>query len=78
MNIQKGSIVYSKAGRDSGSVFMVLDTDGAYVFLADGDLRKIENPKRKNVKHLQPTNTVEAVGGTNAEIRKILAQYKPV
>ncbi|MBU3146445.1 RNA-binding protein [Clostridium sp. CF012] len=29
-----------------------------YVYIADGDLRKIEKPKKKKVRHLDLTNTV--------------------
>ena len=38
MEISKSDIVISLAGRDKGNVFFVMDTDGVYVFLADGKL----------------------------------------
>ncbi|MEI8217076.1 MAG: KOW domain-containing RNA-binding protein [Eubacteriales bacterium] len=54
-----GQIVSSKAGRDKDKVFAVVEIiDDKYVFIADGDLRKIENPKKKKVKHLQKYNTI--------------------
>jgi ribosomal protein L14E/L6E/L27E len=62
-----GQIVSSKAGRDKDKVFAVVDIiDDKYVFIADGDLRKIENPKKKKVKHLQKYNTI------NEELKKRL------
>ena len=43
----------SKAGRDCGRHFVIIDTDDkGYVFVADGEFRKIAAPKRKNPKHL--------------------------
>jgi large subunit ribosomal protein L14e len=48
-----GSVVLSKAGRDAGRYFVVVGrVDEAYVLLADGQLRKLQSPKKKKVKHL--------------------------
>jgi ribosomal protein L14E/L6E/L27E len=36
---------------------VVIDViDENYVYIADGDLRKVENPKKKKVKHLKVFN----------------------
>ena len=54
--IEKGNLVISKKGRDKGRLFVVLYTlDADYVFLCDGDLRKVERPKKKKRLHLAPT-----------------------
>lgn len=54
--ISLGQLVISKVGRDSGRKFIVLSiTDELYVNLVDGDLRKVEKPKKKKVKHLAAT-----------------------
>ena len=51
-----GRVVYSKTGRDKGKIFVIIQVvNDRYVMLADGDLRKIENPKMKNVCHLKFT-----------------------
>lgn len=56
-NLSIGQIVLSKSGRDSGRPFVIVDiVDSLYVNIADGNLRKIDNPKKKKIKHLQPTN----------------------
>jgi len=44
-------VVLSTAGRDTGSLFYVLETDGTYLMLANGKDRTIEKPKRKKIKH---------------------------
>jgi len=48
-----GKVVHSKSGRDKNRCFIIvgiIDTD--YVYISDGDLRKIEKPKKKKIKHL--------------------------
>ena len=55
MEIVEGSIVRSIAGRDKGSLFIVISREGDYVYLANGELRKVDRPKRKKLKHLQGT-----------------------
>lgn len=58
-DISLGQIVSSRAGRDKDRLFMVIDIiDDQYVLIADGDLRKIEKPKKKKVKHLLKHNMI--------------------
>ncbi|MBV7274658.1 KOW domain-containing RNA-binding protein [Clostridium sp. PL3] len=80
-----GKIVYSKAGRDEGKVFVVIDVlDDKYVYICNGSLRPVEKPKRKKIKHLEFTNIIAEeirdllMSGEkidNAIIRKILQSY---
>lgn len=62
-DIQIGQYVRSKAGRDKNHVFIVIDIlDHEYVLLTDGDVRRIEKPKKKKLKHLFEINQIsEAV-----------------
>lgn len=54
-----GLIVYSKAGRDKGSYYAVVEiVSENTVKIADGDQRRIKNAKLKNIKHLQSTGDV--------------------
>lgn len=48
----------SIAGRDKGNFFVVvqIDDDEKYVYLVDGSIRKVENPKKKKIKHIELTN----------------------
>ena len=82
MNLTLGQVVYSKAGRDKGKKFIVIDIiDELYVMISDGDLRRIENAKRKKQKHLKITEEIvfpisekleKKVRVSNSEIRKAL------
>ena len=57
-----GQLVKSKAGHDRGDIFIVVGVqDDRYVFIADGDKRRIENPKKKKNRHLQPYNRFSKV-----------------
>lgn len=48
-----GELVVSKAGRDIGKYYIIIGRESNnYVTVADGDLRRVEHPKRKNIKHL--------------------------
>lgn len=59
--IVPGQLVISKAGRDRGRHFIVYQiVDPHFVLLVDGDLRKVETPKMKKMKHLQKTNRVSS------------------
>lgn len=57
-----GQIVKSKAGHDSGNVFFVVGIlDDNHVIIADGDRRRIEHPKKKKIRHLQPYNRINDI-----------------
>ncbi|MDI6631345.1 MAG: KOW domain-containing RNA-binding protein [Bacillota bacterium] len=81
---QVGRLVISKAGRDRGRHYLIYQVvSERLVRVVDGTIRRIENPKEKNVKHLQLRPAVaETVAAklargervTNAEIRGALAQ----
>ena len=82
MSIAKSDIVKSVAGRDAGSLFFVLATEGDFLLLADGKTRPVERPKRKRRKHAallrrdggavsQRIRSSEKV--TNSELRKAIA-----
>ena len=48
-----GKLAVSKSGHDKGHLFVIVGEDDRYVFLADGVLKTVERPKKKNRKHVQ-------------------------
>ena len=58
MDFVKGQLVRSKAGRDKTRTLAVLEVEGEMLLLADGNLRKVGDPKRKKSRHVAPTATV--------------------
>lgn len=83
--LEPGSVVLCKMGRDKGGHFMVcgiLDED--YVLICDGLSRRLQKPKKKNVKHVKEIGVVldniAAKLKTNkkvfdSEVRSALRQY---
>lgn len=53
-SVQVGRLVCSVQGRDSGRFYLIVGMENqAGVWVADGEGRKVEKPKKKNVKHLK-------------------------
>ena len=73
-----GKIVISKKGRDMGKYLAVINCDKNYVFVADGKERKLETPKRKNIKHISITadTLTKDQMKTNKSLKKAIAVYK--
>ncbi|MBP1573852.1 MAG: KOW domain-containing RNA-binding protein [Oscillospiraceae bacterium] len=78
VNITPGMIVMACAGRDKDSFFVALESHDGLVFIANGKERKLESPKKKNIRHISPTDTVIKLDGlTNKKLRRLLAEYEP-
>lgn len=50
-----GDAVLVTTGRDSGRWMRIIGLEQQWLLLADGRHRKVEQPKRKNPKHVQNT-----------------------
>lgn len=82
-----GQMVCSTLGRDKGKVYVVIGlAEKNRLLLADGRTRKIENPKKKNIKHLRKLS-VNCTEGTkkalkpkftNSDIVKCIDKYRCV
>lgn len=75
----------SKAGHDKKTVYVIIEEDKEYVYLADGKTRPLTKPKKKNKKHIQIikrviepeiVNHIKAGQADDIEIRKMLAKYE--
>lgn len=85
MEIKAGTFAKSKAGHDSDKIYVIMNCDREYVYLVDGVLRKINNPKKKKKKHIQIINHMAPVVGEklinnkaliNEDIKKAIKDYK--
>lgn len=80
MNIARGSVVLSTAGKEKNQIFVVFDCDDKFCYLVDGKRLKISKPKKKSLKHVQKASKIEfetkklesGQEKVNAEIRKFL------
>ena len=82
--LKKGQICFSKAGYDKGGAIIILRSDGIYAYIADGNLRTLEKPKKKKRIHIQISNEVNSeienmleneLYINDSHIRKALAKY---
>ena len=53
-----GMTATSLAGHDKGKTYVILSADESYVYLVDGSIRTLQNPKKKKLKHVQVNYTV--------------------
>ena len=76
--ITPGMLAYSRAGHDKDTLYYIVKADKKSVWLSDGRLKTVENPKRKNLHHVQvihkgtekPTENL-----SNEMIRRIIKLY---
>ena len=84
MEYMVGQKVRSKAGRDKGTLYVVIRTEGDYVYAADGAARKLDRLKKKKIKHVEGSYDVSeeiarrVADGTveNHMLRKFLKNEK--
>jgi large subunit ribosomal protein L14e len=82
---QVGQIVRILKGKDAGEAAVVIAVvDSRFVFIADGDKRKFDGPKKKNIHHLElipfisseVVNSLEETGRvTNGKLRFAVMKY---
>lgn len=66
-----GQLVIATAGRDANRKFIITCIiDDQYVYISDGDTRKLESPKKKKLKHLKLTKCI------SEEIAQAIQQNK--
>lgn len=80
-----GQLVKVKRGRDSGKLAVIIAIiDHKFALLADGDKRKFDKPKKKNIQHIDPVDYIseEVVASlqesgrvTNAKLRFAISKY---
>lgn len=67
---KEGQVVYSAAGHDGGSLYVVVAVEeSGFCRIADGRRRRLASPKKKNQKHLRPTQMrveLEEIGSDRA------------
>jgi spore coat protein CotH len=49
----KGFMAKSLSGHDKDKIYYVIEEDSTFAYLSDGQIRKVNNPKRKKKKHIQ-------------------------
>ncbi len=75
--MKRGQIVFVTAGKEKGLFMIVLETDGKTVLLTDGRHRPLDQPKRKNIKHISATQTIasEEQLASNSRVKSFLRNF---
>lgn len=75
-----GMLAISKAGHDRRNVYVIIEEDDEYVYLADGKNRTVDRPKKKNKKHIQIIKKIQMEkpqdGYKDLEIKRIIKMYQ--
>ena len=71
---EAGMLARSKAGHDRGTFYVILSWTERDVFVADSIKHTIEQPKRKNKKHVWYTKSVSSLED-NETIKGILSDF---
>ena len=75
-----GMLATSKAGHDRGVTYVIIGEESEYVYLADGQTRTVDKPKKKNKKHIQVIKKVRMErpddGFINLEIKRTIKAYQ--
>lgn len=82
---QVGQLVKILKGKEAGEIAVVIAVvDSRFVYIADGDKRKFDGPKKKNILHLELTpiissevvNSLKETGRvTNGKLRYAVMDY---
>lgn len=77
MLLHVGMVVRACAGKEKDGFYLIIAQDEKFVYLADGKDRTIRKPKRKNPKHVRPTQVCwNPDGMTDKALRQKLRLLK--
>lgn len=68
-----GNLIISKAGHDKGMRYIIIEEEGDFAYLADGKSRRLEKPKKKRKKHIQPVTHYDT-----SEVAKKLLNHEKI
>ena len=73
---KRGMLARSKAGHDAGTIYVIIDIDDAYVYLADGRIRTLDKLKKKKKRHVQLIcREYDLTDVKDADIRHLLKNH---
>lgn len=76
MDLEAGMLARAKAGHDRNCIYVIISVNDEYVYLADGKLKPVCRPKKKNRKHVQPITHVRCESVTDdSVIRKTVKEF---
>ncbi len=70
-----GYLARSTAGHDKGTLYIIIEETEQSVLVADGRLKTLEKPKRKNKKHIQLIKINNPID-SNETIKQSIKDYR--
>lgn len=81
--INTGDVVMSISGHDRGVIYIVLSADDKFANVADGRLKTLSKPKKKNIRHInrlgKSDELIELLNSnmlTDVKIKYLLKQWR--
>ena len=72
VKIERGMLAKSLSGHDRNRLYIIIRAEEEYVWLVDGNLRPLEKPKKKNIRHIQVVHRIPE------SIKQTLESKKPL
>ena len=71
--VVRGSVVRALAGKERDRLYVACRVADRCVYIADGRKRKLDSPKRKNVRHISPSGErIDMTDMTDKKLRRTL------
>ena len=74
-----GFLACSLAGDDKGEIYLIVEETQDSVYVADGAVRTLDRPKKKNKRHIQiikkENQRIDISSVTNEEIKHFIKLY---
>lgn len=77
IRFEDGMLAKSLAGHDEGKIYFIISHDDMYLYLVDGEIRTLANPKKKRYKHVQLIKEhYDLSSADDVKIKRLLKEYK--
>ena len=74
---ETGMLAKSLAGHDKDKVYVIVGLDEQYTYLADGERKTLQSPKKKKKKHVQLIREQHEISeADDVKLKRILKEYK--
>lgn len=75
-SFERGMLARSKCGHDAGNVYVIIDVDETYVYLADGRIRTLDKLKKKKKRHVQLIkDKYDIEDATDVSIKRLIKEW---
>ena len=74
---ETGMLAKSLAGHDKDKVYVIVGLDEQFTYLADGERKTLQSPKKKKKKHVQLIREQHEISeADDVKLKRILKEYK--